>query len=567
MLDLFFIGFIGLLLALGLKRPFFWVLAYIYIDVVAPQKIGWGVIQSLPISLVAFVAAFAGWLFLDSKQGSRFSVRQALILALLGYCAFTTLTAAFPIEALTKWDWVWKALLFAAFLPLTLRTRLRIEAAALVMVLAIGTIIINGGIKTVLGGGGYGELALLVRNNTGLYEGSILSTAAIATIPLALWLARHGTIFKPDWRVYGFVVGLVFACLIIPVGTSARTGLVCAGVLGVLMLRSARYRLVYAGVAALALVAAIPFLPASYVQRMSTLTQTDSDQSASTRMQVWMWTLDYVKEHPLGGGFEAYLGNSFTYETRRTSAMQAEESVHSAEAALKSAELDLEFTEVRTPISGRISNARVTEGNLVTGGSTANTTLLTTVVSLDPLYCYFDADEASALRYRQMHREGKRTSAIFGPIPAEMALGNEQGFPRKGSVDFVDNQINPATGTIRARAVFPNHDQLMAPGFFARVRIPGAGEYDAVLVRDSAIGSDQGRMFVLTVDDKNVAVYRSIKTGPIVDGLRVVREGLKPTDRVIVSGLMTARPGLQVQPQLVSMGTNTIAAAASATKP
>jgi len=256
-----------------------------------------------------------------------------------------------------------------------------------------------------------------------------------------------------------------------------------------------------------------------------------------------------------------------TYETRRTSAMQAEESVHSAEAALKSAELDLEFTEVRTPISGRISNARVTEGNLVTGGSTANTTLLTTVVSLDPLYCYFDADEASALRYRQMHREGKRTSAIFGPIPAEMALGNEQGFPRKGSVDFVDNQINPATGTIRARAVFPNHDQLMAPGFFARVRIPGAGEYDAVLVRDSAIGSDQGRMFVLTVDDKNVAVYRSIKTGPIVDGLRVVREGLKPTDRVIVSGLMTARPGLQVQPQLVSMGTNTIAAAASTTKP
>jgi len=318
MLDLAFLAFIGLVLALGLKRPFFWVLAYIYIDIVAPQKISWGFLGALPVSLVAFVAAFAGWLLLDTKQGSRFSLRQALILVLLGYCAFTTLTAAFPVEALTKWDWVWKALLFAAFLPLTLRTRLRIEAAALVMVLAIGTIIINGGIKTVFGGGGYGELALLVRNNTGLYEGSILSTAAIATIPLALWLARHGTIFKPEWRVYWFTAGLVFACLIIPIGTSARTGLVCAAALGVLMLRSARYRLVYGGVAALALVAAIPFLPASYVQRMGTLTQTDSDQSASTRVQVWKWTLDYVKDRPLGGGFEAYLGNSFTYETRRT---------------------------------------------------------------------------------------------------------------------------------------------------------------------------------------------------------------------------------------------------------
>jgi len=317
MLDLAFLAFIGVLLALGLKRPFFWVLAYIYIDIVAPQKISWGFLGALPVSLIAFVAAFAGWVFLDSKQGSRFTWRQGLILALLAYCGYTTLTAAFPLEALTKWDWVWKALLFAAFLPLTLRTRLRIEAAALVMVLAIATIIINGGIKTVLGGGGYGELALLVRNNTGLYEGSILSTAAIATIPLALWLARHGTIFRPDWRVYGFVAGLILACLLIPIGTVARTGLLCAGVLGVLMMRSAKYRFVYAGVAALALLAAIPFLPQSFTQRMGTITEFQGDQSASTRVQVWKWTLDYVKERPLGGGFEAYLGNSFTYETRR----------------------------------------------------------------------------------------------------------------------------------------------------------------------------------------------------------------------------------------------------------
>ena len=252
-----------------------------------------------------------------------------------------------------------------------------------------------------------------------------------------------------------------------------------------------------------------------------------------------------------------------TYETRLKTAAEAEQSLLSADAALKSAQLDLEFTEVRAPISGRISNARVTAGNLVTGGSTANTTLLTTIVSLDPLYCYFEADEASALRYRQLHREGKRVSALFTPIPAELGLGNEFGFPHKATIDFVDNQINPATGTIRARAVLANPDKLMAPGFFARVRIPGMAEYDAVLVRDSAISSDQGRLFVLTVDDENKTIYRSIKIGPIENGLRVVREGLAANDRVIVSGLMSARPGVPVQPQLVPMSTNVIASVAA----
>lgn len=257
-----------------------------------------------------------------------------------------------------------------------------------------------------------------------------------------------------------------------------------------------------------------------------------------------------------------------TFETRMKAATEAEESVHSAEAALKTAELDLQFTEVRAPIAGRISNARVTAGNLVTGGSTATTTLLTTIVSLDPIYCYFDADEASVLRYRQLYREGKRMSALFEKIPAEMALGNEQGFPHKGTIDFVDNQLNPATGTIRARGVFPNPDKLMAPGFFARVRIPGNAEYPALLIRDSAIGSDQGRAFVLTLDDKNISTYRSVKLGPIIDGLRVVREGIKETDRVIVSGLMSSRPGVQVQPQVISMAlTNISTSSTNSAKP
>jgi probable O-glycosylation ligase (exosortase A-associated) len=313
MLDVALVAFVAMFLAFGAKRPFLWVLAYIYIDAVAPQKIGWGLIQLLPLSLIAFIAAFAGWIFFDRKQGSRFTFRQALIGILLVYCACTTTIADFPVNALAKWDWVWKALLFAMFLPLTLRTRLRLEATALIMVLALGTIVINGAIKTALGGGGYGTLALLVRENAGLYEGSILSTAAIATIPLALWLARHGTIFRPDWRVRTFAVALIFASLLIPIGTAARTGLMCAALLAVLMLRSAKRRFLYAGLGAAALALAVPFLPQSYLNRMSTIDEHSEDESASTRVAVWMWTLDYVKTHPFGGGFDAYRSNSFTY--------------------------------------------------------------------------------------------------------------------------------------------------------------------------------------------------------------------------------------------------------------
>jgi len=318
MLDLGLLAFIGFMLVAGFKRPFLWVLTYIYIDLVIPQKIGWGIIASpsLKLSLVAFVAAFAGWLLLDSKAGARFTARQGMIVALLAWCGMTTISALYPVEAAEKWAWVWKALVFAAFLPLTLRTRLRIEAAVLFIVLAIGTIAINGGIKTVGGGGGYGTLHLLVDDNSGIYEGSIISTAAIAIIPLALWLARHGTIFKPDWRVWSFTAALIFACLLIPVGTSARTGLVAAAVLGVLLLRSVKYRFVYMGVASVLMMAAIPFLPASFTERMGTITAHEGDQSASTRVAVWKWTIDFARDHPLGGGFDAYRANSFTYQTR-----------------------------------------------------------------------------------------------------------------------------------------------------------------------------------------------------------------------------------------------------------
>ena len=204
----------------------------------------------------------------------------------------------------------------AIFLPLTLRTRLRLEGAALFMVLSAGSIIISGGIKTILSGGGYGTLAALVQENSGLYEGSTLSTVAIAIIPLTVWVARNGTIFPASRWTMAFAAALCFASLLIPIGTQTRTGLLCIGLLAVLTLRSVKHKFLYMGLGALALLAAIPFLPASYTERMETISDHQADQSASTRLAVWSWTIDYAKEHPLGGGFDAFLGNSFSYTTR-----------------------------------------------------------------------------------------------------------------------------------------------------------------------------------------------------------------------------------------------------------
>ena len=316
MLDLFLAAFVLGWLAIGLRRPFLWVLVYLYVDIVAPQKISYFLLASLPISLIAFCAAFGGWMLTDNKRDSRFTVRQGLILVLLAYCGMTTLSADFVAEAANKWSWVWKALIFASFLPLTLRTRLRFEAVALTLVLSAGSIIITGGIKTVFSGGGYGSLHFFVNDNTGLYEGSIISCVAIAIIPLIWWLVNHGTIYPKSMIVKLFGVALTFACLLIPVGTEARTGLVCIALLFLLSLRSVKNRFLYLGsMVALALIA-VPFLPASYTKRMDTISNHEADESASTRVAVWMWTLDYVKDHPFGGGFEAYRGNKLRIEMR-----------------------------------------------------------------------------------------------------------------------------------------------------------------------------------------------------------------------------------------------------------
>ncbi|MEL7444516.1 MAG: DUF5935 domain-containing protein [Pseudomonadota bacterium] len=314
MIDLIFLAFIGFILLLGLRRPYLWVLLYVYIDILAPQQIGYGIIQNFSVSFIAFCAAFAGWLVLDRKEGSRFTFRQGLMLALLVYCWWTTQNADFPEPALLKWEWVWKALLFAIFMPLTITTRLRLEALALVMVLSVAMIVIATGMKTVLGGGGYDQLNFFVNDNSGLYESSTLATVAIGMIPLIAWFTRYGTIIKPAWYVSAFAIALIFACLLIPIGTEARTGLVCIAALGVLLLRYTKKRLMFIAAGGLLGLAALPFLPPSYYARMATIAQPGGDESASTRVAVWSWTIDYVQQNPFGGGFDAYRGNSFTYE-------------------------------------------------------------------------------------------------------------------------------------------------------------------------------------------------------------------------------------------------------------
>ena len=319
MRDLALIGFLLTIIGLGFKRPFLLVLAFVYVDIVQPQRLSYHLLNSVQISLIVAALAIGAWAVADEKRWSRFTGRQAIILALLVYVGFTTISADFPVEAQTKWGWVWKVLIFSAFLPLTLWSRARIEALLLTFILAAASIIIPVGIKTMAGGGGYGQGLSVVDNNTGLFEGSIMSTAAIAMIPLLLWFMRHGTIFPPDWRVKVFSYALIFACLLIPVGTQARTGIICIAALAVLLLRSVKRRFLYIGILAAMGAAAIPMLPDSFSQRMSTIQGYQADQSASTRLAIWAWTIDYATQHPFGGGFEAYKQNKLQFETQKTS--------------------------------------------------------------------------------------------------------------------------------------------------------------------------------------------------------------------------------------------------------
>jgi RND family efflux transporter MFP subunit len=235
------------------------------------------------------------------------------------------------------------------------------------------------------------------------------------------------------------------------------------------------------------------------------------------------------------------------FEQRAQAARNAAASVAASEAALRQAELDLEYTELRAPVSGRIGDRRVSPGNLVTGGTGGTTTLLATIVSLDPIRLEFTFDEASYLRYERLGSSGREVTGRDGSVIVSLRLIDETEFVHRGYMDFVDNVIDKATGTIRGRAVFSNKNGMFTPGMFARIRVPGSPAYPALLVPDSAVASEQARKYVLVVDAEDTAQQRYVTLGQVVDGLRVIKEGLKPEDRVIVNGLMRARPGAKVK--------------------
>ena len=248
------------------------------------------------------------------------------------------------------------------------------------------------------------------------------------------------------------------------------------------------------------------------------------------------------------------------YDSRINATREAKADVAAARAAVDSAKLNLEFTRITAPISGRVSKAAVTAGNLVTGGSNT-AALLTTVVSLDPMYVTFEGDEQIYLKYNELSRRGERSSSRDAANPVLMGLANENGYPHHGAMVFVDNQVDPRTGTIRARASFENKDGFLTPGLFARVKLLGHNSYRAVLVDDRAIGTDQSQKFVYVIDAQNKVTYRPVAVGRLNDGLRIVEKGLQPGETVVVNGLQRVRPGVVVAPERVAMDAREVAEA------
>jgi RND family efflux transporter MFP subunit len=238
------------------------------------------------------------------------------------------------------------------------------------------------------------------------------------------------------------------------------------------------------------------------------------------------------------------------FEQRSQAFRNAQASFAAASAAVRQAELDMQFTELRAPIDGRIGDRRVSPGNLVTGGTSGNTTLLATIVSQDPIHFEFTFDEASYLRYERMAKEGADVASRGPGVNVSLKLIDEKDFTHEGRMDFVDNAIDRSTGTIRGRALFKNPNSVFTPGMFARVRVPASPPYQALLVPDTALGTEQAKRYLLVVGADDMVTMKYVIVGQVVDGgLRVIKEGLAADDRVIVEGLMRARAGIKVTPQ------------------
>jgi multidrug efflux system membrane fusion protein len=242
---------------------------------------------------------------------------------------------------------------------------------------------------------------------------------------------------------------------------------------------------------------------------------------------------------------------------QRRQALQAAHAAETiAEGALKAAQLNVEFTHVMAPITGRVSRHLVSIGNLVQGSDNGASTLLTSIVSLDPIYIYFDVDEATYLKHNKLWFEGKRPSSRDTPNPVQVTLTGETKPSHEGHMDFLDNRLDVSTGTLRSRAIIPNHDLSILPGQFGRVRLLGSSPYEALLLPDTAIATDQSRKIVFVVKDDDTVEARTVELGPLDEGLRVIRTGLKPEDRVIIDGIQRARVGAKVAPHKAEIGGN-----------
>jgi multidrug efflux system membrane fusion protein len=262
--------------------------------------------------------------------------------------------------------------------------------------------------------------------------------------------------------------------------------------------------------------------------------------SARARLEFATGDLERAESLRRGGNIPEQV-----FDQRRQTVLTARAEADRAQAALNRGKLDLEFTEIRSPTVGRMSRRLVSVGNLVA----ANETVLTNVVSMDPIHFYFDVDERSYLAYEQMNAQGTRLSSRNGRSEVLVALTNEQEPKRRGVMDFVDNRLDAASGTMRGRAVFDNKDLALTPGLFGRIRVVGSGKYSGVLVPEEAVGTDQDRRVVFVVDAQNKVAMKPVRLGPRIDGYRVVREGLSGDDTIVVNGLMRVRPGIQVEPK------------------
>jgi RND family efflux transporter MFP subunit len=266
----------------------------------------------------------------------------------------------------------------------------------------------------------------------------------------------------------------------------------------------------------------------------------------ATKTKVENANLDVTRGQPL---IERKIISDKTFDDRMNLLRDAQAAVKVSEAKVNSAELDLSFATITAPISGRIGRALVTAGNWISAGSVSGATLLTTIVSQDPIYIYFDVNENNYIKYKRLAERGVTAGAADVGAQVEVALSDERGFPHKGRLDFLDNRMDQGTGTLRARAVLSNKAGLFSPGLFGRVRVTGSPSYAALLVPDEAIGTDQTNKYVFVVSEDGTVARRNVRLGPLIESLRVVREGVSAEDWVITNGLQRARPGLKVQPK------------------